>query len=402
MPRIPKIVLLIESSRAYGRGLLAGIASYARLHGPWSFYRRPPLYDDIDQEERITHERIERWKPDGIIMRDSRLERWSYDGFGVQDSQAHKKILNMAVPIIIASSAVEQNRVFPAIMSDCAGIGKMVAEHLLERGFRNFAYCGLDDLRWSAERGESFQENLAQAGFTVQFYRQPAEKNKRTWEAELGIMADWLRQLPKPVGVMTCNDDRAQQIIEACKLANLNVPEEIAVIGVDNDDLVCELSEPPISSVVLNAERAGYEAAELLDRLMAGEKMTGQTIWARPSRVVTRKSTDILAIEDKEVAAAIRFIRQNARKAIQVNDAVQATAISRRVLEKRFRKEIGRSIFGEIKRARTSLVARMLLETDWSVSQIALKAGFTNIDHLSRYFREEMGVRPLAYRKQNT
>jgi LacI family transcriptional regulator len=257
-------------------------------------------------------------------------------------------------------------------------------------------------MRWSFERGQSFQQSVAASGFVTHFYQQPKEPEKRTWENELTIMADWLAKLPKPVGLMTCNDDRAQQIIEACKIANLHVPEQIAVVGVDNDELVCELSEPPLSSVVLNAERAGYEAAELLDQLMAGEKMVGQTIWARPSRVVTRKSTDILAIEDKDVADAIRFIRENAKKAIQVDDVVRATAISRRVLEKRFRKEVGRSIFGEIKRNRTDLIARMLLETDWSVSQIALKSGFSNIDHFSRYFRQEMGIRPLAFRKNNT
>jgi LacI family transcriptional regulator len=214
-------------------------------------------------------------------------------------------------------------------------------------------------------------------------------------------MADWLKSLPKPVGLMTCTDDRSQDVVEASKIAGVHVPEDLAIIGVDNDELVCELSSPPLSSIALNTQRSGYEAAELLDKLMSRKriKMANLTIVVHPTHIVTRQSTDILAIEDRDVVAAVRFIRRNAREMIQVDDVVDTVAVSRRSLEQRFRRELGCSVLAEIKRARIDQVARMLVETNLSVSQIALALGYSGVENIARYFRSEKGMSPLAYRK---
>jgi LacI family transcriptional regulator len=199
---------------------------------------------------------------------------------------------------------------------------------------------------------------------------------------------------------MACNDDRGEWVIEACKIAGLSVPDNIAIIGVDNDQLICDLCSPPLSSIVMNVEKAGYEAAALLDKMMSGEKIHNSEIPIQPTHVAVRQSTDTLAINDSDVVAAIRFIRSHSKDVIQVNDVVNVVPLSRRVLEKRFRSILGHSIFDEIRRVRVEQIIQMLAETEMSVSEIAQVLGFPDVAHVSRYFSKEKGMSPLAYRKQ--
>ncbi|MCJ7729517.1 MAG: substrate-binding domain-containing protein [Sedimentisphaerales bacterium] len=196
-----------------------------------------------------------------------------------------------------------------------------------------------------------------------------------------------------------CNDDRGQHVTEACENANLDVPYEVAVIGVDNDDQVCDISNPPLSSVALDVEKAGFQASELLDRIMAGEKMPPQTVTVRPTRVVTRQSSNIVAVEDKLVSQALQFIHQNAKRLIQVDDVIKDLSVSRRSLHDKFMKTLGRSVYDEIKRVRIDLISQMLLETDLSISDIAFSLGYDSTNHIARYFKQKMGVSPLDYRK---
>ena len=388
MQKIPKIIVLIEADRGFGRELLSGIAKYSRLHGPWSFYREPPFFRDLGRKTKILH-RIKNWGADGIITRFVAE---------IEDMVA------TGVPTIVAASTNEGAPPgilnSPTISTNNVAAGKMAAEHLLERGFTRFAYCGFEEIQWSVQRGESFAQTVARAGHETNIYRRSKSRPLRSWDAEQALVADWLRSLPKPIGLMTCTDDRSQQVVEACKLVALHVPEDVAIIGVDNDRLVCSLSNPPLSSVALAAERSGYEAAELLDKLMSGTRMAKQKIIIQPTHVVTRQSTDVLAIEDSDVAAAVGFIRERARETIQVQDVVDAVALSRRGLEKRFRRVLGRSVLAEIRRVHIEQVARMLTETNLPVSQIAFALGFDGVDHIARYFRREKGISPLKYRKK--
>ncbi len=213
------------------------------------------------------------------------------------------------------------------------------------------------------------------------------------------ILAEWLRTLPKPVGVMACNDDRGQHITEACATANLDVPYEVAVIGVDNDDQVCDISNPSLSSVALDVEKAAFQASGLLDKMMAGEKIPPQTVTVHPNRVVTRQSTNIVAVEDKLVSQALHFIHQNAKRLIQVDDVIKALNVSRRSLHDKFMKTLRRSVYDEIKRVRIDLISQMLVETDLSISDIALGLGYDSSNHIARYFKQKMGISPLDYRK---
>lgn len=376
--RTPSVLLFVESSREFGRGLLYGIARYSRLHGPWRVYRRSAGLDSSLPEWRDL-------KIDGAIVRDVTMAT---------------NLAASGLPLIFAQHTRESYAPFPAIITDSGAIGSLAAEHFLDRGFEHFAFCGLDEFIWSRLRGHHFSERVEQSGFQVNLYRRPKGRAKRAWKSEQNLIAEWLRSLPKPVALMCCNDDRALQVIEACKLADLYVPDQVAVLGVDNDVLICDLADPPISSVALNTELAGHEAAELLDRLMRGEKMVGQVVGVEPTHIVTRMSTDMLAVADPDVGAALRFIRRHPSRTIQVNDVAEAAGVSRRVLEKRFKAILRRSVHQEIRRVRVNHIIELLVGTDMSITEIAVKSGFDGVEHISRYFRKETGVSLREYRKR--
>lgn len=370
------VVLPIESSRASGRNLLNGIAKYSRQHGPWIFYWEPGGLDEI-------FPRLKDLNADGIIMRDSnRLD----------------EILNLGLPVVIVSHHLKMVPELVNIVTKSDQIGRMAAEHLLDCGFRDFAYCGVTDKPWSAERCVSFCNRIADAGYITETYPHPAKSKNISWGNEQELMVKWLQSLPKPCGLMTCNDDRSQQVLQACKLANIKVPEEIAIIGVDNDELICELSAPPLSSVSVNFERAGYDGAAALDRMMKGEEVKDRQVSVHASHVVPRMSTDITTIHDFDTAEAARFIRQHVRENLSVDDVVKVTTVSRRVLEKKFREHLGRTIMQEIRRIRTNQIARLLMETDMSIFEIALSFGFQGTEHIARYFQREKGMSLIAYR----
>jgi LacI family transcriptional regulator len=387
MAKIPKVALLIENSRTYGRELLRGIARYNRFYGPWSFYMEPPFYLESGGRIRqldVSH--LKQLEPDGIIMR---------------DTEKPEEIASMGIPTIIASAIKGPMPGIPTICTNDARMGKMAAEHLLERGLRHFGYCGFDDMSWSQKRSDSFVKSVKKAGFQTSVYQQPKSRAARVWESEQSLVAQWLKSLPKPVGLMVCNDDRGRQIIETCNAEGLKAPDEVAVIGVDNDNLVCELSNPPLSSIALNVERAGYEAAELLSKLMRGrEKMAGQEIRVEPVHIVTRQSTDILAIEDPVVSEALKFIRQHAKENIFVADVVKAVPTSRRSLQGRFLKVLHRSVQDEIARVRAEMVAQLLVETNLSISEICVRLEYGGPEHISRSFKRAKGISPRVFRRR--
>jgi LacI family transcriptional regulator len=376
---VPNVALLIETSREFGRSLLYGIARYARLHGPWRFHRRPGSLDSpLSQWSN--------WKVDGAIVRDIA---------NVEDHIAPR------TPVIFARHNRESYAPFPAIITSDESISAMGARHFLDRGFEHFAYCGFPDYVWSRGRSLCFQAALRDAGYTAHVYEPPVSQKQRQWTNEQPVLARWLAALPKPVGLMCCNDDRALQVTEVCEMAGLLVPEDAAILGVDNDVLVCDLSDPPISSIALNTETAGYEAARLLDAIMHGAAMNGQIIPVTATHIVTRQSTDVLAVTDADVKAALRFIRSYPHRPLQVDDVVKATTVSRRVLEKKFHSTLRRSVYCEIRRVRVDLIRQLLVRTDLSISEIARKAGFDGIAHVARYFRKETGMSLRQYRGQN-
>ena len=379
---IKKIVLLITPSREHTRGLLSGIVRYAHIQSDWSF-RRPIEYRSVKSKQNLLPALAD-IKPDGILMR---------------EPKDIMQIIELGIPAVSFSYSREKFPKIINVITDNKGIGKMAAEHLLERGLTRFAFCGFDDWWWSQLRGQMFAETIAEAGYETHLYKLPRAKSKRTWDKELPIIAAWLAGLPKPIGLMTCNDDRGELAIAACEMAGLNVPEEVAIVGADNDKLICDLSSPPLSSIVLNVEKTGYDAAALLNRMMNGEKVEKTEMYIRPIHVVQRQSTDVMAIDDTGVIEAIRYIRNHAINAICVTDVLDAVLLSRRVLEKRFRKVLKHSIHDEIRHVRVDKIIHLLSETQMSISQIAQTMQFGDVAHISRYFRREKGISLAKYRK---
>jgi LacI family transcriptional regulator len=372
-----KIVLLIETSREFGRQLIIGIARYSRFHGPWTFYK-----EQIGLKSSIPN--LTSWKPDGIIMRDSLIKN---------------ELLKLKIPMILVQHDSLCPKNIPVIKTNSLSIAKMASEHLIEKGFKNFAFCGFDNYEWSNKRKLYFTRYNNEAGFKTHIYFLPKSIKIHDWENEQRHVSEWIKTLPKPVGILACNDDRGQHILEVCKRSGFKVPEDVAVIGVDNDPMICEIGDPPMTSIALNVESAGYEAAKLLDRLIKNKKKDGQQIIVSPTHIVQRQSSDILAVNDTEVASAIRFIMGNAKNKILVNDVVKATSISRRSLEQRFRKTVHRSIYDEIRRVRVEWILRLLIETDLPISYITTFFNFTDVEHISRYFKKEKGISIREFRK---
>jgi len=385
MAQVPKVALVIEKSRAFGRGLLNGIAQYANLHGPWLFYTQP-------ERDNRSRERPHQWigdlDADGVI------------GYS-WDARLIRTIVDLGVPAVIRGIDRPTANAL-RMVTDQVAIGRMAADHFLERGFTRFAYCGFDDMTWSQQRGQNFGRALEQAGYRCFFYRQPRAKRLRTPDKEQALIAQWLRELPKPVALMAGNDDRSQDVLAACKIADLAVPTQVAILGVDNDSLICSLSYPQLSSIALGTEGAGYEAARILCKLMNGQPTTAaeKEVLISPLHVVTRQSTDITAVEDRQVVAALHFIRAHFQEMILVGDVAEAAGLSRRTLEQRFRRLLQHSVHEEIVRTRVNQMAGMLADTNLPIAQIARLLGYSYMNNISRYFRQQKGTSPSDYRKQ--
>ncbi len=384
-PERPRVALLIESSRAFGRGLLFGIAQYVREHGPWSIFLQERSLGDLSPAW------FRNWEGDGIIAR-------------VENRPMAEAIRRRGLPAVDLRCLLP-NLEFPSVRPDDEGIARLASEHLLERGFRHFAFCGFNGADYSDARRERFARRIVDSGYACSVFEDPhAPHGAGTLEyEEHGLkyedrVARWLHQLPKPVGLMACNDIRGQQVLNACRDVGLNVPDEIAVIGVDNDEMLCELSDPPLSSVAPNSKRIGYEAAALLARMISGKKPPLEPISVEPEGVVTRRSTDVLAIEDRHVADVVRFIREHACEGIDVSDLLKAAPLSRSALERRFARALGRSPKEEILRVRLNRARQLLAETDFPLWTIAEKIGLEHTEYLNVIFKKKTGQTPGQFR----
>jgi LacI family transcriptional regulator len=412
MPETLRVVLAMSPGAGYERGLFHGIARYARHYGSWVFLpfweqggmaKIFPLEVDIETLRRKRGSN----RSKSVAQSLKRLEVTGFIGRLVSP-EIVDAVFSLNLPAIGMDLSDEQltdkrfvNRV-SEIRPNAHDIGRMAAEHLLERGFRRFAFCGHPTgPNWSRMRGEGFSERLQEAGFDCDLYEPPQTRSPIIWNREYPSVMTWLQSLQKPVGIMACNDNRGRQVIEACSLGAMHVPNDVAVVGVDEDSVLSELSNPPLSSVALNGDQGGYQAAELLHRMMQGEVKGQQRILVDPLWVTTRLSTDVIAIEDRDVAEAVRFIRQNARRPIQIGDIVNRSGLSRRALEIRFHRALGWSIREEIERVRIEFAKQLLAETDLPVWRVADNAGFSNEDYLGKVFRRVENTTLSQYRREH-
>ncbi len=303
------------------------------------------------------------------------------------------------LPVVDVSAARHLPGI-PWVETDDRAIAGLGVKHLLDRGFKHLAYCGDPGFNWSNWRKNRFVELAEEEHFHPHVYDSLSRNDPDySWNREKRGLARWLRKLPLPTGIFACYDIQAQKILEICRELDIAVPEEIAVLGVDNDRLLCELADPPLSSVICNTYRTGFEAAALLDRMMRGEQVDAAPILVAPQGIQTRQSTDILAIEDADVAAALRYLRENALQGINVADVVRQAPLSRRVLESRFKKILGRSPHEELTRLKLDRIKELLTGTELSLSEIARRTGFEHDEYMCVFFRNAEGVPPGKYRQ---
>jgi len=381
MARRRRVALIVETSSAYGRQILRGVRRYVHTHQSWSIFL----------EQRSLTSRPPQW-----------LDEW--DGDGIISRTTTRQLVDVAartgVPLI---DLTDRHGTFgvPQVWSDDRAIAQLGADHLRERGFRRFAFCGFSRESWSTRRLAEFAAIVDRPGEACHVYESPwFGKDAHPWETEQTRIMQWLATLPRPIGIMTCNDIRGQHVLDACDRLGLAVPEEVAVIGVDDEQEVCELCDPPLSSIIPNAELVGYKAADLLDRLMSGgsAETTQQTV--PPLGIVTRQSTDILAIDDPEVAAAVRYIREHACRGAVVDDILEHVPVSRSILERRFRKALDCSPQALIRRTQLKRIKQLLVDTDLPLSKVSQLAGFKHHEHMCAVFKREVGDSPGAYRRK--
>jgi LacI family transcriptional regulator len=380
MAAIPKIALLVETSNTYARGLLQGVVAYIHEHRPWSIYLA-----EQSRGQRVPAW-LNRWKGDGVIAR-------------VETPQIAATVRKLRAPAVDMSAA----RLIPSlpwVETDDVAIARMAAQHLFERGFRNFAFVGDNHFNWSRWRETAFVRLVQEAGFDCSV-RHVSTVPTEQRDSSLERIAAWLGRLPRPVGIMAAYDPLGKLVLDACRHKGIEVPDQSAVIGVDNDEVFCALAQPPMSSIMLDSHRTGYAAAALLDRMIGGERIRGDGHLFPPLGIALRRSTDVLAIEDQEIAQAVRYIREHACRGITVKDLAAVVPLSRRVLESRFTKVVGRTPHAEIQRIQLNQVKTLLRESGLTLEQVAERTGFTHVEYLSALFRKKEGMPPSRYRTEH-
>lgn len=377
VPSRPTISLLIEESSASGRNILKGALSYIRKHTNWRLY--------VPEHQ---------W---GSCVPDSACQ---YPGFGVitqvEDPAMAKSVRSWRVPVVDVGSTHLLADI-PWVSNDNQETARNAYEHLVGLGFRYLAFFGKEGCNLSIALRNSFSNFVGDADRSCYFFE---NHENLSWEDEYLAINHWLQTAPRPLGVMAANGHEGRKLLGACRAAGIKVPGEVAVLSACENSLLCELSDPPLSSVVPNSRRIGYEAAQCLDRLLSGERDVPLTTLVRPKSVVARKSTDYLAVDDPDVAAAAQFIRENALKGIKVADVLEAIPMSRRVLESKFRNYLGRTPHQEILNVRLENVKSLLQETDLSLERIAARCGFRYVEYMTVVFKRELGLTPSAYRRQ--
>ena len=379
------VALIVETSKAYGRDLLLGIGRYIQAHGPWSVYFAERGESDHEPEW------LRDWDGDGIITRSS-------------SASISQVALERGVPVVNLAyhREMDPDLRMPCVNCDHPATSRMIADHFKQNGFTQFGYCHATGMSWSEDRRDAFVEACAAGGHSTEVYDVHSIFEERgDWELDVDRMSAWVRSLAKPCGIMASHDVVGARLIDACRRSGVRVPEEVAVVGVDNDALFCNLSWPQLSSVDQNVVKIGFEAARLLSSMFDGKgtRADRELILIPPKELVTRASSDILAFDDPNIAAALQFIRDNADRPITVEEVTRQTSLSRREIERRFRLQLGTSPYKRIQSARIRRVRRLLVHTDDTLESISEALGFSESANMANLFKRLTGMSPGEYRK---
>jgi len=383
MQPIRHVAVLIETSREYGRGLLRGVTRYHQEKPHWSVY-----FQQQDLGAPLPRW-MKSWEGDGILAR-------------VADRKTAEGLLAMDLPLIDLRGATQPLGV-PQFGICSKNVAQHAFEHLAACGLKHFAFVGepAGQHQYDDDRRDTFVQLAQDHGSDChRFTNRTGRRTTKSWEEYQQQLAMWLTKLPKPLGVMCCHDDRGQQVLDACQRAELGVPDEVAVIGVDNDEFLCGLSIPSLTSVDVRADQIGYQAAAMLDQMMSGKKKFEESVLFEAAGVVVRQSTDIIACDDPEIARALRYIRQNACNYLTVNDVQLQIRLSRSLLNRRFKKHVGHTPKQEIVRVQMEKAKRLLIDSSDQLQSIAEQCGFHEAWYFISVFRKQTGMTPGAYRKK--
>jgi LacI family transcriptional regulator len=369
----PQVLLIFQTRFEECTAMLNGIAHFERNHQLWVGF----LDDEARAENDLQWLRSKKWA--GVISRHT-------------TPTLVQACAELKLPLVDLNDTGPFPGV-PKVRPDNLGLGHLGAEHFIERGYKHFGFSGFSNNGWAAERRDGFIEALRLTGrdcevFDVDY---PGDYTPFWDTQQINALVDWLRRLPRPVGIMACNDLRAHQIISAAHAAGILVPEEVAVLGANNESIRCELACPPLSSVRPNAFQSGYKAAEVLATLMKKQIPASYDIRIEPIGIATRPSTDVLAIDNRSVTIALSHIRQKACAGVTVDEVVKETFTSRSQLEKKFRRYLGRSPQAEIRRVQITKIKQLLVETDYRLKKIADLTGFQHVEYMSVVFKRIVG-----------
>jgi LacI family transcriptional regulator len=386
MSRIRQVALIYDAKLPYDVKVMTGVAAYLRAKGNWDVY----IEENALKDQQLPD--LRRWKGDGIIA-----------DFDDPDVAAQVKVAGITTVAFGGGYGwYDPASAIPYVFTNNEAVARLAAEHLLNRGFRSFAFCGYPSTPingWCEERAKAFAGRIERAEFLCECYR-GRHRSSRNWPALRDALAEWLNSLAKPVGLMAATDKRARQVLDVCRFAGLRVPDDVAVVGVDNDEMLCQLSNPSLTSVEQGARRIGYEAAALLDQMMSGKRRKRVRYVVDPEGVIARRSTDILAVQDEEVAQALRIIRRHACDGITPEEVTRRVARARSTLELRFRNELGSTVFAEIRRVQLEQAERYIRETELPLKQIASQCGFRSVQHMTTLFRRHFGHTPAQHRRE--
>jgi LacI family transcriptional regulator len=377
--RVPRVALLVETTRTYTRELLAGVRRYIAAHGPWSTFLELRALDSSPPAW------LRDWDGDGILTRTFTREM--------------ADLIDASRLPAVELRATHLSGGRPFVGMDNAHIGRAVAEHFFERGYRQFAAYSLQTERFFIERVRNFVSAVQAYGCQCSELPESSSDSVTDWEQSQSRLMAWLSQLPKPVGIFAANDQLGVRLLEACQRAGIAVPEEVAVVGAENEETLCTFATPPLTSVRFDGQAVGYTAAELLDRLMLGKSPRRREILIAPKGIVVRASSDELVITDPLVAQAARLIRENAMSGINVDDLCRSLNASRTTLDRRMKAALKRSPKEEITRIRFREVERLLRETDLTIETIAAQTGFAHSHYLQAAFKESHGQTPGEFRR---
>ena len=379
-----RLLIISDFTESFSHKLLAGIVDYSRRKEQWIVRRMPPSYKaqiGIQGLLRLSKE----WDVDAIL--------------GQFEPTDDLSTLTDNGIVVVAQDFKQRFASVPNVTGDYIGTGKMAARFFIDRGFKNFGFFGFNDVCWSDERCEGFRREIEAAGFGSSFYAYRMQEIDMVWYYQRNRLREWLQSIPKPIAIMACDDNQGENLIEACHSAGIKIPSEVSVMGVDNDETLCSLGSTTLSSIQVDIEEGGRQTAALLERLVTDPSAPAEDVVLQPVKIVNRMSTAAFATQDQQILRAILFIHRNVRKKISVADVTAEAALSRRLLERRFKEVTGKTLYEYITELKLKDFAEQLVETDEQVMTIALSMGENDTKSISRRFKQLYGCTPLQWRE---